>query len=259
MPKTKGLGNHPIFKLGKDKARRDKRNLQLRTVLTPAPVPDEYDYDLDHPGIPTPMFANDRLGDCVIAGRAHATLRFENFEQKGAILAITDRVVVNEYLRQTGGNDNGLVMLDSLSQWRQKGWRIKSRPYRIQAFAEINRGNHTEVKRAIIANIGVYIGLGLPITAQDQFQMGQPWEYVGGSGAGIYSWGGHCVYCSGYTTDGPICVTWGRKQQMTWGFWNKYCDEGYAVIDRINKFRKTLNTRLVEEFLQTVTPVKAAA
>jgi len=35
----------------------------------------------------------------------------------------------------------------------------------------------------------------------------------------------------GYNETGPVCVTWGRKQQMTWSFFDKYCDEAYAIVD----------------------------
>lgn len=255
MAKTKGIHSHPIFKLGKGKARRDKRNLQFRSILKKAvAIPDEWDYDLDHRGIPLPMFGNDRYGDCVIAGRAHQTLRFENMEQKGAVLAITEKVVVNEYFRQTGGSDDGLIVLDSIKLWRTKGWKIKSRPYRIKAFAELDRTNYDELKLAIINNIGIGIGVGLPITAADQFQAGQPWDYIGGSGSQPWSWGGHYIHIPGYTRIGPVCVTWGQKQQLTWSFFDHYCDEAYAIVDALNRFRKSnvIDAPKIEQFLQSL-------
>jgi hypothetical protein len=45
------------------------------------------------------MFGNDVHGDCVIAGRAHQTLRFEDIEQ-GSVLMITDKEVLKEYSRR---------------------------------------------------------------------------------------------------------------------------------------------------------------
>jgi hypothetical protein len=45
------------------------------------------------------------------------------------------------------------------------------------------------------------------------------------------SWGGHCVPAVAYFSDETItCVTWGGLQNMTWKFWDAYCDEAYAVI-----------------------------
>ena len=110
MAKSKGIGQHPIFKLGKAPAKRDPRNLKFAAILkAPAKLPTEYDFDLKHPGIPTPMFGNDHYGDCVIAGRAHQTLRFELLEQNKK-LQITDAEVLREYKKETGGPDTGLVV-----------------------------------------------------------------------------------------------------------------------------------------------------
>lgn len=38
----------------------------------------------------------------------------------------------------------------------------------------------------------------------------------------------------GYNPTGPACVTRGRKQQMTWAFFDKYCDEAYAIVDEVD-------------------------
>src|SRR4051794_36306669 len=123
MARAKGIQTHKVFKLGKAAAKKDKRNLKFASVLRAAApkLPSSYDFDAAHPGIPTPMFANDTYGDCVIAGRAHQTLRFEDVEQ-GSVPTITDQAVVKEYLKETGGPDSGLVVLDSLNEWRSAGW-----------------------------------------------------------------------------------------------------------------------------------------
>ncbi len=248
---TKGIHTHPILKLGKASAKSDSRNLKLSAILKAAPVvPREYDFDLKHPEIPLPMFGNDQYGDCVIAGRAHQTLRFEDVEQ-GQVIAITDKDVLREYLTETGGQDNGLVVLDSLKVWRRRGWTAAKKRYKIRAFAEINRANHMEIKRSIFMDLGVGFGLSLPKTAQAQIQAGKAWDVVRGSGSAPGSWGGHYVYVPGYTKLGPVCVTWGRKQQMTWAFVDKYCDEAYAIIDAVDTAKKTrgLNARGIDDFL----------
>jgi hypothetical protein len=239
MARATGINTHKVFKLGKAPAKRDARNLPFRSVLKAGLVklPSTYDFDLAHPGIPTPMFANDDNGDCVIAGRAHQTLRFEDIEQ-GSVLMITDKDVLKEYYRETGGPDSGLVVLDSLSRWRHDGWKVGRKTYRIQAYAEVNRGSRDEIRRAIFSDVGVGLGLDLPLSAQDEIQAGQPWATTSGPGSRKGSWGGHYVYVPGYTPKGPVCVTWGRKQQMTWAWFEKYCDEAYAIFDAKNKFRK---------------------
>jgi len=254
MAIAKGIQAHKVFKLGKAAPKRDQRNLMFAAILAkPVKLPKEYDFDLQHPGIPTPMFANDELGDCVIAGRAHQTLRFEDIEQ-GAVLTITDAEVKTEYFKQTGGHDTGLVVLDSLKAWRARGWRAAKNRYKIQAFAEIVPKDHTAFKRAVYMDIGCGIGLSLPVSAQAQVQAGKPWDVVKGPGSQPGSWGGHYVHVCGYTKRGPTCVTWGRKQVMTWGFIDKYCDEAYAIIDAVNtaKKKRGLKAAAIAEFLDSL-------
>jgi hypothetical protein len=256
MARAHGIQTHKVFKLGKAAAERDSRNLLFASILrAPVKVPDEYDFDVKHPGIATPMFGNDKYGDCVMAGRAHQTLRFELIEQ-GAKLTITDREVVGEYLKETGGRDAGLVVLESLKLWRRRGWLAAKRRYKIQAFSEIRRSSREEIKRAIFLDAGVGLGLSLPTSASAQIQAGKPWDVTGGPGSAKGSWGGHYVYVSGYTKLGPVCVTWGRKQQITWAFFNKYCDEAYAIIDAVDtaKKRKGLDEKKIKAFLSGLRP-----
>lgn len=226
-----------IVQFGKRQARRDQRNLMFASLLKPPPVlPPEYDFNVAHQGIPTPTSGNDQEGDCFMAGRAHQTLRFEKAELN-KLIANTDKDVLREYLSDSGGDD-GLVVLDSLKQWRSTGWLAAKRRYKIKAFAEIDRSTRTEVKRAVFMDIGVGLGLTLPDSAMPQFYAGKPWAVVSGHGSKHNPNSGHYVYVSGYTTVGPVCVTWGRKQQMSWGFFAKYCDEACAIIDAVDSARK---------------------
>lgn len=256
MARSVGIHAHKVFKLGKASAKRDLRNLQLATILKALPpIPREYDFDLKHPGIPTPMFANDTYGDCVIAGRAHQSLRFERIEQ-GADVTIADKDVLREYLKESGGADSGLIVLDSLKAWRKVGWRFGGDTYTIAAFAEIHRSDHAEVKTAVYLLTGAGVGLALPKSAQAQIQAGKPWDVVKGPAGKPGSWGGHYVYLSGYTPTGPVCVTWGRKQQMTWAFFNRYTDEAYAVVDDVDKWRKGKSGIDVKKLLEFLAALK---
>lgn len=198
------------------------------------------------------MFGNDVHGDCVIAGRAHQTLRFEDIEQ-GSVMMITDQDVLNEYFKETGGPDTGLVVLDSLNEWRHNGWNVGNNSFTIQAFAQVNQKNKNEVRQAIFADVGLGFGVQLPNAAKAQIQSGQRWDVTKGPDSKPGSWGGHYVYVCGYTPAGPVCVTWGRKQQMTWAWVNKYCDEAYAIFDAQDTFKKSMvDKKKVTAFLQTV-------
>jgi hypothetical protein len=238
---SKGIHEHPLFKLGKAEAVRERGGLSFGQLLrsAPAKTPATYDFDTTHPGIPTPMFANDVLGDCVMAGRAHQTLRFEDIEQ-GSVLMITDADVKKEYFKETGGPDSGLVVLDSLKLWQSRGWKVGKNTYKIRAYASVEFKNHEQVRQAIFSDVGIGLGVQLPLAAQNQVQTGQPWSVTTGPKAKPGSWGGHYVFVPGYTALGPVCVTWGRKQQMTWDWLNKYCDEAYAIFDAANSFKKNM-------------------
>jgi hypothetical protein len=253
MPQSKGIHAHPVFQLGKASVQKDKRNLKLATLLKAGPaLPASYDFDVAHPGIPTPMFGNDTVGDCVMAGRAHQTLRFEDIEQ-GSVLMITDKDVLKEYYKETGGGDTGLVVLNSLKLWRSKGWKVAKKTYKIQAFAQADQSNHDDLLQAIYGDVGIGIGVQLPKDAQKQIQTGQPWDVTTGPGSTPGSWGGHYVYIPGYTPAGPVCVTWGRKQQITWAWLDKYCDEAYAIFDAKNSFKKSIiDKSKITAFLKTL-------
>ena len=48
-------------------------------------------------------------------------------------------------------------------------------------------------------------------------------------------------------------MTWGRKQQMTWAWVNKYCDEAYAIFDANNRFKKAMIDKAkITAFLDTL-------
>jgi hypothetical protein len=238
---------YTYFKFGKAPAKEDARNLMFAAILkAPASVPPEYDFDVQHQGVPTPMFGNDQFRDCVMAGRAHQTLRFELIEQN-VIIPITEKEVEREYFKETDGQDSGLFVLDSLKEWRKRGWIAAKRRYKIRAFSQIQKNNHDEVKQAVFMDVGAGLGLSLPDEAMSQFWAGKPWDVAGEPNPYM----GHYVYVPGYTTQGPVCVTWGRKQQMTWAFFDKYCDEAYTIIDAVDtpKKKSALDEPKIEAFL----------
>lgn len=248
-----------VFKrLGKFPAKRDPRNLMLKSVaVPPSSYPSYYNFDRELPDIPHPMFGNNQWGNCVIAGRGHQTLRFEYFTQK-QVIPLTDAEIVEEYLGQTGGQDTGLYVLDSLKLWRINGWIAGGERYFIKAFTEIDRENHALVKLSVFLEIGVGLGLQLPKSAETQFNKGKPWTINNTKLGEPNSWGGHYVYVVGYTKSHLICFTWGKVQYLSWGFFNKYCDEAYAIIDDINteKKKQILQKEPLEKFLKTCSLVK---
>ena len=255
-----------IGKLGKKEAKRDPRNFKLSNILNKkklSTLPASFDCDKNLKGkIPAGLFGNDKWGDCVMCSRANMTLRFECFEQK-KVIPITDNEVLMEYWAEQGGTsltkpDDGLVVLDSLNEWRTKGWTAGNKNYDIYAFAEVDRANHEEVKTGIYHLNGVCAGFMLPVSAQGQFRWYMRWDVdackcLGDTAVG--SLGGHAVYICGYDSRGPVCITWGRKQKMTWAFFDKYCDEAFCIVDNKDKFMadSPVDVEALDKYLHAIT------
>lgn len=239
------------FKLGKLPAQVDDRNLKFASLLRPRAVA-PISYDVDYWFIPrphTPMYANDRYGDCVIAGRAHHTLRFEAIES-GLWVPITDKEVTTEYFKQTGGRDSGLYILQSLKLWKSQGWIAGKAVHFIEAYAQI-AVKQEEISLAISSSCGVEVGVNLPISAQDQLSAGKPWTVTTGSRSQPGTWGGHLMLMTAYDRDGLTAITWGKRQKMTWAWFLKYCDEAYAIFDAVNRVNPlNINPNKIVDFLQ---------
>lgn len=217
--------------LGKAAPRHDARTLRLakylQAHLLPTP-PDVYDLTAKAP-LPWGMMLNDVLGDCTCAAAAHLIMAWT--ANAAAEVVPTDAQVLAAYEAVTGytpadpASDRGAVELDVLNYWRQTGVA----GHRILAYAALEPANQTHVRAAVATFGGCYIGVALPASAQGQ----AAWDVVpdaeGGAGT-PGSWGGHAVCVVGYDAAGLTVVTWGQLLKMTWAFWEKYCDEAYAII-----------------------------
>ncbi len=176
---------------------------------------------------------NDNLGDCTIAAVGHAIQLWKIAAGKNINLAkITppDSVILSAYEQWCGYNpadpstDQGGVELDVLNDWRSGGLAGDE----ILAYADPDPNNQLHVKQAIYLFGGAYIGFNVPQSAMDQFNAGLPWTVEPINDGGIV--GGHAVFCPDYNAFGPFCITWGARQQMSWAFWAKYCDEAHALL-----------------------------
>lgn len=166
---------------------------------------------------------NDDLGDCTIAAVGHGIQILTG--AVGKMLTLPDSTILQGYEQWDGydpndpSTDQGGVMLDVQNKWRQEGLG----GHKILAFGTPDPSNTDHIKRCIILFGGVNIGVQLPVSAQNQ----NVWDVVSDDG-GV--WGGHDVWVPTFNPTGPVCITWGALKQMTWAFWNKYCDESYAII-----------------------------
>lgn len=215
-------------KLGRKAVKTDSRTLKLAQYLGPALPPPPPSADWTQGITSWGMMLNDTLGDCTIAGCGHAV---QVWTANAGREATVPNATIEKYYEKWDGykpgdpsTDNGGVELDVLNKWKQQGFAGNV----LTAFADPNPANLTEIRQSIALFGGVYIGLSLPNTAQNQ----DVWDVTpnGGADADPGSWGGHCVFVPKYDENGFTCITWGAPKTMTLAFWNAYCDEAHTLL-----------------------------
>ena len=223
------------LKLGKLTARHDPRTLLLASYATTAlPTPPAtFDLTLKMPA-DWGMMDNDQIGDCTCAAAGHLIMEWTANAGKKMVTPKDSQIVaaysaITGYNPSTGANDNGANELDVLNYWRQTGIA----GHKIAAFMALEPGNHGHIMDSVYIFEGCYIGVRLPISAQDQTKNHQTWSLPPGGPVGDGapgSWGGHAVPVVAYDSRGVTVVTWGTLQQMTWTFWDTYTEESYAIL-----------------------------
>ena len=222
------MADHSRMKLGRKAIKTDTRTLKLARYFTtglPAPPPSA---DWTMGATSWGMMMNDGLGDCTIAGVAHAIQVFT--ANTGTMVTVPDSTIESYYAKWDGyvagdpETDNGGCELDVLNDWKKNSFAGNA----LMAFADPKPGNLDEVRQSIALFGGVYIGLSLPLTAQTQ----DVWDVApdAGGDAEPGSWGGHCVFVPKYDAQSFTCITWGQLKTMTAAFWNKYCDEAHTLL-----------------------------
>lgn len=172
------------------------------------------------------MLGNDEYGDCVFAGMGH-TIIASNAEVSEHDAVPDDAAVVKDYLDYNDGQDVGANEFDVLNRWREEGFFGGNK---IVGFAPVN-DNVNEVQTAISLYGVCFVGVALPMSAQQQFADGQPWSVVENDPIE----GGHCIVFVGYDDKYLYAVTWGRIQAVTYQWWARYGDEAWAIITQAEK------------------------
>jgi hypothetical protein len=217
-------------KLGKLPPRVDVRTLSLKQYVDLAKLPaPPAALDLTSHVADWPMYGNDRIGDCTIAAAAHMIEAWTG-ESRGTAVEVSESAVLTAFDRvkivDPATGEEGAVELDVLRDWRKRGVD----GHRIGAFARVSVRDHGLVRSAAWLFGGLYIGLALPLSAQWQ----QVWDWNGTLAGDDRpgSWGGHAVDVVRYADDALTVVTWGRVQQLTWTFWDRYVDEAYCILSQ---------------------------
>jgi hypothetical protein len=218
-------------KLGKNPARHDPRTLQMAQYLQVGALPKIPESQSWIGKVRNwPMMGNDKIGDCTCAAAGHLIEEWTACSRDKAVILSNTQIIaaysaITGYNPKTGQHDNGAVELDVLKYWRATGFS----GHKILSFVALEPKNLDHIRASVFIFGGCYIGLQLPTSAQTQSVWGVPPGGANGPGA-PGSWGGHAVPVVAYDPQGLTVVTWGALKRMTWGFWNAYCDEAYAIV-----------------------------
>lgn len=217
----------PIFKLGKRLAKWDRRRLRTASYFLPdlAPPPDSCDYYGGRTN--WGMMCNDVRGCCTIAAKFHQ-LQIWIAQATGKQVDFSDADILKYYAlfdewnpADPDNTDNGGIIADVLDDWR----KADILGHNLTAYSDPQPQNKTHIMQAINLFGGIDLGFQLPMSAQGK----ETWEVVSGDDGGV--WGGHNVNAGKYyKSDGPVVISWGRLIPVTWGFWDKYCDEAHALL-----------------------------
>jgi hypothetical protein len=196
---------------------RVKRALKVGDYLVKEelpPIPNDNSWS--H-GINWQMFANDKYGDCTVAGAGNKIILDTSI--KGKRYTPTDKQIINTYFDLSGGVDSGLPLETVLRHWRTEGIA----GHKIGAYARVDIRNSFQVRAAMYLFGGLYSGMLIPDFAMVQgvWDNNLPEKEIVG---------GHCVILTDYHRWGKMCATWGMDQPMTSRFFTKYFFEIWAVI-----------------------------
>ncbi len=211
------------------------------TTLSSTSTP--YDFDKANPGITIEVYANDHSQDCVIAARAHHTIRLAYVPGLPPLSIYADEIT-EEYTKEARAG-GGIDFKTSLMQWQNPGWRAGGISGReIAEFADFSVNgaglasgdpstdwSQDQVMNSILEYTGLQAQIRLPqrIRVDDNSTYGpdNPWTDT----TQPRFWP-HVMLLTGYDINGiltghgvsgPIGITWGKKQTMSWEFLKKYC------------------------------------
>lgn len=239
--KTFTLAKHGNVKvkLGAKLTPPDKRKPTVRLaqfLASPVNLPAEVDYWSNPAAITvmTEMYANNSLGDCVIAGKGHG-IGLASAADGGPGIVFTDGDIKRTYF-QFSPNDQGCNIPEVLDYFRDTGWDWGGKHYQIDGYVQVNFSNRDQVKAAIYLFGPNTIGFSVPA------------DWINGAGPNVV-WtptnspieGGHDVTLCGYDAEGVYLSTWGiagsadksrRPVKMRWDAFtsNAWLSEMYAVL-----------------------------
>jgi hypothetical protein len=220
------------YKLGKRPPVVDSRTLRFASYLAAALPPPPASVDYGDKVAMWPMYYNNEYGDCTCAAAGHM---IQNWTANAGAEVICPQASVLTFYEHFVGDpppsDAGCDMLSVLKYWRATGLD----GHKIEGFAALNLKNQTEAENSVFLTGSMYIGVALPNFAVQGDMSTVPWVVPPGGPVGDAAPNpdnGHCIPAVAYDTDGLTVVTWGETKAMSWGFYEAYADEAFAVVSQ---------------------------
>lgn len=171
---------------------------------------------------------NTTAGDCTIAGVGHLIQGWTAMTGRPTVAFSDEQALavysqVEGYDPQTGQPDNGMDETDVLDDWKTGAGLFGTT---LVDYATVDPTNIQHIQQTIWVYGGIYLGLMLPRSAEQQTDAGQPWTRPWFSPI----LGGHCVVSQKYDQTYLYVDTWGQLQPVAWDFVQAYFDAAYAPL-----------------------------
>lgn len=174
------------------------------------------------------MLGNSEYGDCV-------SVTWSNVRRLMTRLAGSEQYpsidqVIEFYKTQNPGfpaEDEGMVIQTALEYLAAQGGPDGAKAV---CFAKVDHTNLDEVKAAISIFGYVWTGIDVLEVNTQQFEDGQPWDYIAASP----KVGGHSVVTGGYDSDqigaDVRFITWAEETGFTNLYWAQCVEEAWVVV-----------------------------
>lgn len=170
------------------------------------------------------MYLNDRYGDCVIAGKAHALgIWSANDSDSGGTILASDNEILQQYQAICGPGDQGCVITNVLDVMRARGFLAGGKLHVIDGYVAVDWTNKLEVQVSIALFAACTIGINLP----QAWLNSATWDVTESPIVG-----GHDVTPLDYDAQGVYVSSWGRLYCITWPAFlsRRWLEEMYVIL-----------------------------
>lgn len=216
----------------------DPRQRLTRAGLPPVAGTADVDRSSRVPAIP--MYLNDAIGDCTIAGEAHLVGAVSVYSGHPEVLFADSEVQavysrVGGYVPGDPATDQGCNMADVLADLKANGITdVNGVSHQAEGYASLGNVADEDLLAQCLEVFGsVYVGFNVQQHMEAQFSAGQVWTWRPGDAVV----GGHCVVLQRRYPEGSMhgileYWTWGARQRADFGWQAHAVEEAWVVVTR---------------------------